>query len=246
MPTYVDLHSRVHLGHLDLTGLCEQYAFGDLEIAKVPFTNFASAGFPEFKPGLKSGELAATLHQDHAAGVLDDQLGVAALGASWPVSVAPNPSATDAAGDPVWFSRCTLSKYSPLQGKVGDAANAQISAAYNTVFLPGRIGHAKAARTANGSGTAVALAGPAAGQRLYAALHVFAFSGFTTVAVKVQSDDSSGMGSPTDRLTFASVTGAGSEFASAAGGWATETHHRVTWTVTGTGSITFAVHIGVL
>jgi hypothetical protein len=76
-------------------------------------------------------------------------------------------------------------------------------------------------------------------------LHVTAFTGFSQAVIKVQSDSSAGMGSPTDRITFATVTGKTSEFASVVGDFSSETHHRVIYDVTGSGSITFTVAFGV-
>jgi hypothetical protein len=245
MATYVDTASNMLVGQLDLTGLCEQYAFGDLSIAAVGFTTYADRGWVANKPGLKSGTFTATLFQDFAADVLDDDLGVAALGGTYAVTVVPD-DPTPAAGDLAWFSRGYLGRYNPLTGTVGDAAKAEIELPYDRPFVQGKLLHPKTARTANGNGTAVAMTGPTASQRLYAALHVTAYSGFTNVVVKVQSDDAAGMSTPTDRVTFSTVTGVGSEYTSVAGGFSTESHVRSTWTVTGSGSISFVVVCGVL
>jgi len=245
MATFVDTASNMMVGQVDLTGLCESYAFGDLSIAAVPFTTYADRGWVANKPGLKSGTFTATLFADYATGVLDDQLGVAALGGTYAVTVIPDDPAP-VAGDLAWFSRGYLGRYNPLTGSVGEAAKAELELPYDRPFVRGTLLHPKTARTANGNGTAVALTGPTASQRLYAALHVTAYSGLTNVVVKIQSDDAVGMASATDRITFSTVTGVGSEFTSVAGGFSTETHVRATWTVTGSGSITFAVVCGVL
>jgi hypothetical protein len=134
----------------------------------------------------------------------------------------------------------------PMAGAKGDVAGFEMSLAYDAAIPRGVVLATKAARTATGDGTAVALGGPTAAQRLYAGLHVFAYSGLTNIVVKVQSDDGAGFGSATDRITFATVTGTTSEWASVAGSFSSETHLRATWTVTGTGSCTFAVVCGVI
>jgi hypothetical protein len=211
----------------------------------VPFTNYADRGWSAMKPGLKSGMVTASLHQDFDDGVLDDELGVTALGGTYAVHLVPNVE-TPAAGDVAWFSRGMLGRYNPLTGAVGDAAGAELELPYDRPFVRGKLLHPKTARTTTGTGTAVAMAGPTSAQRLYAAVHVYAYSGLTNIAVKIQSDDSSGMSSATDRLTFTTITAVGSEYASVAGGFDTETHVRVAWTVSGTGSCTFAVVAGVL
>lgn len=112
-------------------------------------------------------------------------------------------------------------------------------------IVPGTIlEDATVAKTANGNGTAYQLGAVGAAQKLYASLHVLTYSGFTNVVVKVQSD-TSGFPSPTDRVTFATVTGLTSEFATPVDGAITDDWHRISWTVTGVGSITFIVAMGI-
>jgi hypothetical protein len=125
-------------------------------------------------------------------------------------------------------------------------AGAMFTLPYDTVTTRALVAHPSAARTADGTGTAVALTGPSATQRLYATLHVLAYTGFTNVVFKVQSDDSGAFSSATDRITFATVTGVTNEFASVAGSFSSETHMRAFWDVTGSGSVTFVMAFGVL
>jgi hypothetical protein len=75
---------------------------------------------------------------------------------------------------------------------------------------------------------------------------VTAYSGFDQIVFKVESDDGAGFGSATDRITFATVTGKTSEFASVVGAFSSETHHRITWAATGAGSCTFVAAFGVI
>lgn len=245
MATFVNMHARAFVGHIDVTN-SDKVDFGTITVEAVPFTNFGSGGFTEFKPGLIRGEFMVDAFQDFDADVMDDELGVAALGTQYPISVQPNPTGTETAGDAAWFSRGIVTKYDPLGGAKGQAAKALTGAVYDTAVIRGYVAHPEAARTSTGTGTAVALTGPTASQKLYAALHVTAYSGFTNVVFKIQSDDGSGFGSATDRITFATVTSTTSEFASVAGSFSSETHHRITWTVTGSGSVTFAGYFGVL
>lgn len=99
----------------------------------------------------------------------------------------------------------------------------------------------------SGNGTAVQVGAVASGQRMYAALHVLAASGTTpTLDVTVESDDASGMGSPTTRITFAQATGVTSEWASVAGA-ITDDWWRIAWSLGGTTpSFDFLVTIGIL
>jgi hypothetical protein len=225
MATFVNMHARAFIGHIDVTN-ADKVDFGTITVDAVPFTNFTSGGFTEMKPGLIRGNFQVDAFQDFAADTMDDELGVAALGTQYPISVAP--------------------MYDPLGGAKGQAAKAITGAVYDTAVIRGICAHPEAARTTTGNGTIVALTGPTTSQRLYCALHVTAYSGLTNLIVTVQSDDGAGFGSATTRATFATVTGVTSEFTSVAGYGATETHHRIVYTITGTGSVTFAAFLGVL
>lgn len=246
MATFVGMYDRVHLGHIDLTSLTEQVNFGDLSAVAVSFTNFGAGGFQEMKPGLISGEFSATTFQDFALDTLDDELGVAGLGTQYPVSVDPCPTGTSTAGDTAYFSRGSIGGYNPMDGAKGGAAKAMIKVPYDAALIRGQVAHPKAARTTTGTGTALVLTGPTAAQKLYLALHIFAYSGLTNVVFTVESDDNAGFTTPTTRITATTVTGVTSQFASLPGDLSTETYHRVKWTATGVGSVTFAAYLGVI
>jgi hypothetical protein len=134
----------------------------------------------------------------------------------------------------------------PLGGAKGEMATFEWSVPYDTAITQGKVLYPSTATTADANGTAVAMTGPTAAQKLYAALHVTAFSGLTNVIVKIQSDDNSGFTSATDRITFTTATGTTSQFTSVAGDFSSETHVRVNIDVTGTGSTTFVVMAGVI
>lgn len=245
MGTYVAVNHRAYIAHLDASD-AESISFGTLNVNPVPFPSMADGGFLSNKPGLKSGEWMVDKWQDFAADVWDDELGLAAIGSQYAVSVAPNTTGTETAGDPAWFSRGIATNYAPMSAAVGDPVKGPLGGVFDTVFVRGQVAHPKAARTTTGTGTALTLTGPTAAQSLYVALHVTAYSGLTNVVFKVQSDDNSGFTSATDRITLTTVTGTTSQFASVAGNFSTETHHRITWTVTGSGSVTFVAFVGVL
>lgn len=103
------------------------------------------------------------------------------------------------------------------------------------------------AEATSSAGTAIQLGAVGEGQRIYAALHVLSASGGSpTLDVVVESDDSSGMGSATTRISFAQATDVGSEWASAAGE-ITDDYWRISWTIGGsTPAFDFVVTIGIL
>jgi hypothetical protein len=246
MASFIGLNHRVYFAHLDLSGKANMVNFGDLSCVLQDSTTFNDGGFSCVTPGLRSGAGTIGGFQDYALGVLDDQISIPQLGTSYAVSVIPAATTTVTAGDPVWFSRGVFTDLNPLDGPKGDMGKFELGFGYDTIFTQGLVGHPLAARTTTGTGTAVAKTGPTATQKLYAALHVTAYSGITNAVIKVQSDDNVAFPSATDRITFATVTGLTNEFASVAGAFNTETHLRVSWTITGVGSVSFAVSFAVL
>lgn len=246
MATFVGLHNRIYVGHLDLSGLANEVEFGPLSRAMQDVTTFNDGGYRAVKPGTISGAAAVRGFQDFAADVLDDEISLGQIGTQYPVTVIPNPTGTVAVGDAAWFSRGLVGELDPLGGERGAPGTFDLAVPYDAAIVQAKVLAPAATVSADTNGTALALAGPTASQRLYAAVHVLGYTGFTSVVFKVQSDDSSGFSSPTDRITFTTVTGKTSEFASVAGSFVSETHHRLLVDVTGTGTVTYVAVIGVV
>lgn len=248
MASFVGTANRVYVNHLDLSGQADKVDFGTLTRVMQPATTFNDGGYMCVKPGLISGAAAIHGFQDWATGVFDDQISVAQLGAQYPVTVIPNPTGTVTAADTCWMSRGLVGTLSPMAGAKGDMADFELAMPYDTAIVQAKVAAPLATQTTTGNGTAVPLTGPTATQRLYAAVHVTAYSGFTNVIFTVESDDNAGFTSPIVRATFATVTTllTGPQFISVAGPWNTETHHRIVRTVSGAGSITFTAAFGVL
>ena len=245
MASFVATASQVFAGAVDLTGRTRTIGFGPVTRAMQDATTMADGGYTVVVPGLISGSVDLGLLDDFAAGNVDDVFGLAGLGSQFPVSLAPNPTGTLTAGDPAWFTRAVQGS-ADKGGTKGEMAGTSITFGTDTAVVQGYVAHPLAARTSTGTGTAVALGGPTASQSLYAALHVTAYSGLTNVVFKIQSDDNSNFTSATDRITFTTVTGTTSEWKAVAGSFSSETHHRATWTVTGTGSVSFFAAVGVI
>lgn len=246
MATLVGSGHRIYLAHLDLSGLANKVNFGDLTRDMKDSTTFNDGGYKCVKPGLITGEGNVSGFQDFAADVLDDEISIGQLGSQYPFTVIPSAAGTVTAGDTAWFSRGLIGSDNPLGGAKGEMASFEIGVPYDTVITQGKVLYPSTATTSDTNGTAVALTGPTASQSLYAALHVTAYSGLTNAVIKIQSDDSGAMSSPTDRITFTTVTGTTYQFTSVAGSFSSETHLRATIDVTGTGSITCVVVAGVL
>jgi len=106
-------------------------------------------------------------------------------------------------------------------------------------LIRGTVMH-NATRTSSGNGTARQLGAVSATQKVYVALHVIATVSGTspTLDVIVQSDNASGMSSPTSRVTMTQKTALGSEMKSTAGA-ITDDWWRVNYTIGGSSTPTF-------
>lgn len=245
MGAFVGLHHKVFLGQLDMTGYSKSVNFGDLSRAMPECTTLGDGGYTCVKPGLITGTAKIEGYQDYASGAVDDTFSIDELGTQFPLTVFPNPTGTVTVGDTAWLSRGVEATLNPLGGAKGDMAAFTIDVAYDTAIVKGTVLHSSAVTT-SGSDSGVALTGPGTGQALYATLHVTAYSSLTDLTVKVQTDDNSSFTSATDRITFSTVTGLTSEWKSTAGSFSSETYARVLYTVTGSGSATFACAVGVI
>jgi hypothetical protein len=77
------------------------------------------------------------------------------------------------------------------------------------------------------NGTAYELGAVAATEKVYASLHVTSVTALTSMIIKVQSASDEAFTSPNDRITFTTVTGLTSQFATPVSGAITDTWWRV-------------------
>lgn len=130
----------------------------------------------------------------------------------------------------------------PISGTVGDMAGTNISGNAVGRLVKGIIEFNSSASSFTTS-TGSQLGPVAAGQSIYANLHVTAAAG-SSLQVVVQSDDNSGFTSPTSRIVFTTTSGVTSQNLSLAGA-ITEEYWRVSCNISG-GSFTFAVALGIV
>lgn len=234
--------TQILLGGFNASGFSGevQTTPGQTVLKEIP--DFGGGGYMKRAVGLRDFGLAVNGWADFASGGISAYFTPSNLGTQYACAVAPGGGAT--AGDSVWFVRGRLARYVPWGGAVGEASAFAFEVASDAAGLGGFVGAPLVSRSAPLTGTAVAMTGPTASQYLYAALFVTAASG-TDLAVKVQSDDGAGFATPTDRVTFSTVSAIGDQWgAKVAGDLSTETHWRVVATI-GTGSFTFACVFGV-
>jgi hypothetical protein len=205
-----------------------------------------SAG-AHFVPGLTSGTLTVRGPQDsdHTAGLtreIKDAIGVdnSFLATCLPDGVAIGKPAHFVLGDPTEWT---------IDSVVADAVGYAFTAQADEGAESGYVVAELAARTVDGNGTAVdrgtslsiVTGSPVAYSvnGLLAAIHVTAYSGLTSAAIKIQhSPDNSAW---SDLVAFTSITAVGFERVRVAPGTQINRYLRVVTDVTGTGSITFLV-----
>jgi hypothetical protein len=128
-----------------------------------------------------------------------------------------------------------------VDATVSDAVAVTFSAQADESVEMGYTIHALAAETVDGNGTAVdrGIVSTPSTRGLVAALHVTAYTGLTSAALKIQhSPDNSAWA---DLVAFTTVTALTQQRVSVPNGTTVNRYLRVVTDVTGTGSVTFLV-----
>jgi hypothetical protein len=231
-----DLHLSGHANQVELTASQDER----------DVTTFGSNGWRQKIGGLATTMVNVSGWQDFTAPGADPSFpatGTLTDGSltPWTVSV---PGST--VGDVAYFGQAIRTNIVPLTGAVGDVGGFSIDFAGTGRPVRGQMAAIVASRVATGNGTTFALTGPAAGQSLYAAFFLHSVTGTPgTVQFSVQTDDNSGMTTPTTRITSTAFAAIGAQFASVAGPFSGETHIRVNHTLTTFTAATFSVVVGI-
>lgn len=243
MATRVLDNVKFYIDEYDLSSTVNQHALTLTQDA-VENTTFG-AGARTFLPGLQTVTHSHNGFFEAAATADGPDDVLAALTGSALVTVAP---ATGAAGEIAYSSASVKTDRAVVEGTVGDMAAFSYSGQGTGQHYRGTILlDALSARTTTGTGSAVQEGAITASEIGYATLHVVAASGTTpTLDVVVESDDSSGMATPTTRITFTQATGVTSERLTVAGA-VTDDWWRISYTIGGTSpSFTFIVTFGIV
>ncbi len=136
-----------------------------------------------------------------------------------------------------------------IDSQVADAVGFTFAAQADEGVDFGYVLHALGAETVDGNGTAVdrgvslsIVTGSPVAYSVHgamAAIHVTAYSGLTSAAIKIQHSTDNSVWA--DLVAFTSVTAIGSERVKVADGTTVNRYLRVVTDVTGTGSVTFLV-----
>lgn len=205
-----------------------------------------TGGWRRARYGLKSYSVSAKGMADLDVGGTDVAFPATTLGAADVLTVMPiNDGATIA--EPAFLGIGRSSSIMPFGGPIGEESSMAIDWAGDGRLCRGVILHPSAARTATGSGTAVALTGPTALQSIFANFHVTSVSGAGTITFTIETDTASNFPSTTTRITSSAFAAIGAEQKSAVpGAINTETHFRVGWAIAGFTSVTFEVAAAVV
>lgn len=241
---FVLLDARLFAGGADLTGHSNKIELSS-EVEEKPTTNYYSGGWKEVVGGLASADLMGEGQWEAGDDGMVDDASWAQLGAVGAWTAGPDGSAV---GDLAYLMKVLRSSYK-LGDTVGEVAPWTGSAKSAWPLVRGVFAHPPGtARSSTGSGTALELGALAAGQRLYAALHVLSVAGTSTptLTVEVESDVDNTFASPVTQLTFDPATAAGGQILRTDGSAITDSWFRVAWTITGTSpSFLFVVALGI-
>lgn len=234
MATLVLTDAQIFHDEFDLTGVLNNVSV-EASSTELDVTTFGSSGWRERKGGLIDVRFGVQGFYD--ATITDDAF-FENLGAGGVMSVAYD----DAANSAAYFAQILTADYQ-VSGEIGDMLEISGEQGTKGVTVQGELLLPKTAITSSDSTTGRQLGAVASDESVYAALHVFAFDG-TSLDVLVQSDDNSGMSTPTTRITFTQATGVTHEWGTPAAGAITDDYWRVNYTFTGT-SVTAAVAVGI-
>lgn len=227
----------------DLTGASNKAELS-AEVEAKDRTTYGSNGWKEVMGGLGSAEIAAEGFWEAGDPSKVDDASWAQLGGNGPWSIGPVGASV---GDPAYVLGALRSEYGVLGG-VGDVAPWKGKAASTWPLVRGQWAHNPAtARTSSGTGPGANLGPVAAGQRLYASLHVLSAAGTTpTLDVVIESDDAAGFTSATTQLTFPQATAISGQILRSSGSAITDSWFRPKWTIAGTSpSFLFAIAYGI-
>lgn len=196
----------------------------------------------KFVPGLMSGTLSlrGPYDNDPTTGLYKEIVDAVGVDNAFLATCLPDGTAI---GKPAFFLVGDPTDHA-IDAQVADAVGYSFAAQADESVEMGYVIHALGAETADGNGTAVDRGASPITPTTHgaiASIHVTAYSGLTSAAIKIQhSTDAS---SWADLVSFTSITAVGWERVKVADGTTVNRYLRVVTDVTGTGSATFLVSV---
>lgn len=211
-------------------------------------TVVTTAGGMNYVPGLMSGSIALRGPADSSASLAAEIN--SAMGVDNGIQITVLPDGT-AVGKPAMFTMGEPAEYT-LDASVSDALGYAVAAQADESVDMGYVLVAPTAITATGNGTSVdrgtSLSNDGSSQPFTlngaaAAIHVTAYTGFTSVAVKLQHSADNSSWADLSGGGFTSITAIGQQRILVARGVQVNRYVRAVTTVTGSGSITYLLAI---
>jgi len=231
------IDTRLFVLGCDLSGQSNEVSMAaDREV--LDKTSFRSAGWKEVRGGLPKAAITASGMVEMGSSGTVEYDAWARLGEVDPWTIGPD-EATE--GNLAYLTKVFRGSYKTL-GKVGalDPWEIECMSSWPVargMFLVG----SGAALASDGVGSAFELGALAAGQRLYATLHVLSVAGAApTLDVTITSDSVEDFtGSPETRITFAQESVVGGEALRSAAGVHADTWYRAEWDLSAVGDESF-------
>lgn len=230
MSVQVLTNCKLYVDGYDLSGRTSKLGLS-LGAKAVDMTAF-SHDTENFLPGLKTFKAAHEVLLEEGVGLINETL-FNRIGSAGSVIMTVGPT-TGAEGEPAYFGKVMGSRFT-LGGRVGDGYRGSFDAEAQIEPCRGLVGVNRTSTTTS-TGPVINAGAVAAGQTLYAALHVLTVqgTGTPTLTPKLRSAALVGFGSPSDRITFAGQTAIGAAWGAAVAGPITDAFWRVDFTISGT------------
>lgn len=231
------------VGAVDLTSQTNRLDF-EASVEEKECTTFGSGGAREYVGGLEMASISGGGYVDYGGAYDVDRQVYNDRRLLLPHTIGPSNAGSAVAATAYVVKSLTTSL--KVFTQVGEVLPWEISASGSS-----RSGRGKflvspvSAITSSTNGTAVEIGAVPSGHSALATLHCLARSGTATLDVELESDEDADFdGSETTRIVFDQVSGVGAQFKSAAGP-ITDTHWRAAMTVSGSGSLTVVIAVGV-
>lgn len=238
MPKLAFVDAFIYVNGFDFTGLSNTAQLTP-DVETLDATTFGGDGWKEVAAGLRTSQFEAGGFFEELNKAVDKEL-FDTLGKSGHLAFF---GAAETATQPAYMWAGTKSNY-VLGGAVGELApwSMVLAGADRYGVIRGQLAKPKGSQAATGVlGSVLSLGAVASGKRVYLGVQVFTAG--TSITLKLQSDDTSGFASPTDRGTLGPITTAGTYFLPVDGP-ITDTHWRVNATAI-TGTFEVAALVGI-
>ena len=246
MANMVLTDSKILVGQYDFSTIVNQINV-NFSANMLDVTTFGSGGTKVNRPGLFDVGASAKGFTDLelvGPSLWTDAALFGTIGVVAPLTVAPVGAAE---GDRTFSFKSVNATYQPIGGSVGDMLEFEIDAkAVGSAMAQGGMAkYGSVSANGNGTGWQRGALTNFVGKRIYGVLHLMTWVTLTNIIVVIESAPAANFAAPTTRLTFATKSAVGWDWQEATPGNVTDAWWRAKWTISGSGSTTIFVALGV-